>query len=224
MAACSETRVESVAAGVTRPCSGSAPRAAALALKLPAEAASAPAGACIVSCQAHCCAVQRQGCCSLLTAVPSLALTITKVLLSYFPCSNLDVLFSALPGLTTWHLTRAILMPVCFMQTVTEMQALDSLSSVHAATLPVEAMLCMLREWVQEVSAPERDCTMGATVVLMGTPSLENTAATAVLKMPRLLRSISTCSRPTRLALGASIGWVMHCMSCSVPLIEGSHW
>ena len=35
--------------------------------------------------------------------------------------------------------------------------------------------------------------TMGATVVLMGTPSLEKTAATAVVKMPRLLRSISTC-------------------------------
>lgn len=35
---------------------------------------------------------------------------------------------------------------------------------------------------------------MGATVVLMGTPSLEKTAATAVVKMPRLLKSISTCA------------------------------
>lgn len=39
-----------------------------------------------------------------------------------------------------------------------------------------------------------RGHTMGATVVLMGTPSLEKTAASAVLKMPRLLRSISTCA------------------------------
>ena len=33
---------------------------------------------------------------------------------------------------------------------------------------------------------------MGGTAVLMGTPSLENMAAMAVLKAPRLLRSIST--------------------------------
>ena len=35
--------------------------------------------------------------------------------------------------------------------------------------------------------------TIGATVVLMGTPSFEKTAATAVVKIPRLLKSISTC-------------------------------
>lgn len=35
--------------------------------------------------------------------------------------------------------------------------------------------------------------TMGATVVLIGTPSFEKTAARVVVNMPKLLRSISTC-------------------------------
>ena len=52
---------------------------------------------------------------------------------------------------------------------------------------------------------------MGATVVLMGTPSLENTAATAVLKMPRLLRSISTCSRPRSVSILANASCVLQC-------------